>query len=135
MTLIKCLAWESMNVKNTFLLKSSGRSGTIAFEKGGHNLDICWEMSGSPEYDILLAPIDLQKWNKPIGKDIPRAEQFEILNELRLWLKGQNIKTDLDLPPTNDKECRPCICAGCNIPALEGIVYCAFHYDDMLLRK
>lgn len=124
-----------MTQKNKFSLKSFGRCGNIELEKEGRILEICWEMSGSPEFDILLAPIDLKKWSKPADKEILREEQFEILNNLRLWLKGQRIKTDIDLPSTNDKENKPCICAGCNNPALGGLVYCSFHYDDMLLRK
>jgi len=48
-----------------FTLRSDGRSGVISYTYGTHSIDIPWEMSGSPRYDILVAPLDMRHWDVP----------------------------------------------------------------------
>ena len=92
-------------------------------------------MSGVPEYDILLAPMDLKEWDEPKGVNISLERQIKILQKLRLWTKEQKLKTDIDLPINLDFEDKPCVCMGCNEHRLKGSAYCSRHYDENLLRK
>ena len=51
-----------------FTMTRSGRNGCIIYKSDDKNLEIYWEMSGVPEYDMLLAPVDLREWKLPQGR-------------------------------------------------------------------
>jgi hypothetical protein len=116
-----------------FQLNANGRCGTISCAKDGQNLEIEWEMSGVPEKDILLAPIDLARWAS--GEDIPKAEQRMILERLRDWLVSKKTRSDINRPTEEVDHAAACVWSGCEEPPLKGLAYCANHYDDTLLRK
>ena len=124
-----------MKNENQFKMNRSGRSGSITYQSGDKKIEIYWEMSGVPEYDILLAPIDLKEWYNPKGVKIPLEVQMQILQELRSWFKEQNLKTEIDLPYNLELEDKPCSWVGCNKHRLKGFAYCSRHYDENLLRK
>jgi len=115
-----------------FEFHSHGRSGDIRCSDGENVVVIMWEMSGSPDYDILLAPLDLGRWES--GAEIPRDTQHRILAELRAWLVSQKIRSDAASPPEAQESGELCRRAGCADRALTGSAYCAFHYDESLLR-
>jgi hypothetical protein len=121
--------------ENDFQMNSSGRSGSITYQSADKKIKVYWEMSGAPEYDILLAPIDLKEWNEPKGVKIQLEMQKDILQKLRKWTKEQKLKTDIDLPNNLEFEEKPCAWMGCNEHRLKGSAYCSGHYDENLLRK
>ena len=73
-----------------FIMNGSGRCGTITYHEGARNIEIYWEMSGTPGYDIAFLPLDLKEWADPKGVKIDKEHQIEILRNLRQWLKNQN---------------------------------------------
>lgn len=92
-----------------------------------------WEMSGVPEKDILVAPLDLTRWDS--GQEIPRGEQTVILDHLRRWLAEKKTRSDLSRPADQIDESVTCVASGCNEPVLVGSAYCGVHFDETLLRK
>ena len=115
-----------------FEFHAHGRCGEICCSDGENIVEVGWEMSGSPHYDILLAPLDLRRWAS--GADIPRDIQHRILAELRAWLVGEKIRSDAASPRLTERSSDACRKAGCSDNAVSGSVYCAFHYDETLLR-
>jgi hypothetical protein len=120
--------------KNEFKMNNHGRCGTITYKTGCNKIVVEWEMSGSPEYDILLAPMDIREWNEPKGIKIPLEMQKEFLQSLRSWFKYKGLKSDIDFP-LSDVEDIECILAGCDRNRLKGSAYCSTHYDELLLTK
>ena len=116
----------------SFTMNARGRAGSIRCSDGQNVTDLDWEMSGSPEYDVLLAPLDLRSWAS--GAEIPRGAQHRILAELRKWLVAQRIRSNAAPPRSNDRGPETCRRAGCSEQALVGSAYCPFHYDETLLR-
>jgi len=115
-----------------FSLHPNGRCGTIECSKGDLQLKIDWEMSGSPDADILLAPMSLTQWTS--GVEIPRDEQLEMLNSLRVWLEDTGTRADIARPTASVDSSSRCMRAGCGESALEGSAYCPLHYDETLLK-
>jgi hypothetical protein len=124
-----------MDNSNHFKMNRSGRSGSIIFQKGNNKLEIYWEMSGSSEFDILLAPLDLKEWDEPKGVKIPLEQQLQLLQGLRSWAKKKKMRTDIDLPNDISTEDKPCGWVKCNRNRLKDSAYCNRHYDENLLRK
>lgn len=124
-----------MKQESTFTIIHSLRDGVIRYQSGENSREIYWEMSGSPEHDILVAPMDLREWDAPKGLPIPRQRQMEILQELRAWAKEQRLRTNADLPSQLLFEDQPCIWAGCNERRLKGLASCIKHYDESMLRR
>jgi hypothetical protein len=61
----------------------SNLCGSIIYRHGRKKIALYWEISGSREYDIGLAPVDLRHWDEPKGEAIPKQDQLEILHKLR----------------------------------------------------
>jgi len=116
-----------------FRLKSRGRHGTIVLEDGERSLEIEWDPSGSRDYAILLAPVDLSHWTTPAGVPISLDKQIEILGELRVWLVRKKIKTDVDRPTKLVVVDKKCVSEGCKERQMEGSAHCPYHYDLSLL--
>lgn len=57
---------------NGFHLKSHGRAGTIYYIDDGRVLEIGFEMSGVPQYDLLLYFDNIETWS------IPKGERFNV---------------------------------------------------------
>ena len=111
-----------------------GRYGLIECRKGSNVININWEMSGAPEFDILLAPLDLREWSSPIGISIDQSVQLQILSELRAWLMRNRIKTDIDVYDFKKSRSRTCEFQGCQNVAYLDKAFCEYHYDLILLR-
>ena len=61
-------------------------------------LEFDWEMSGVPEYDLLLWPEGVKEWCYPDKAPVSEAKQEQILSELKIWLRKQRLRSDLDRP-------------------------------------
>ncbi len=95
-------------------------------------MEIDWEMSGVPEHDILLAPMNLKAWDSQ--ESVSREQQIEILHALRIWLASKKIRSDIE--PINHPivSASKCAWSGCGHSAIEKAVYCVSHYDENLLQ-
>jgi hypothetical protein len=77
-----------------FSFHASGRSGSILYRREARILEIYWEMSGVPEYDILLWIEDIHTWTRPEREKIDLGERETIIRELEAWLWKEKIRTD-----------------------------------------
>ena len=118
--------------KYNFTMTASGRDGSIRCSDGINVVELYWEMSGSPEFDILLCPLKLMSWDSGIA--IPRESQFQILSELREWLRGKKVRSDAAAPSNLNSKDELCRWSGCSAHALMNSAYCARHYDESLFR-
>ena len=123
---------HAVEVVYSFSLQANGRCGIISCSKGDLMMEIEWEMSGVPDMDILMAPVDLNRWRS--GQEISLAEQRYILDRLRTWLHEKGIRADIVRPVTHIDPSNRCVRAGCDKPVLEGYAYCPNHYDESLLK-
>lgn len=80
---------------NGFHMKYHGRAGTIYYIDNGRVLEIDFEMSGVPGYDLLLYFDTLKGWTIPKGESFASSEQSIIKEKLLEWLKSKRIKSDL----------------------------------------
>ena|SRR2546423_14047812 len=123
------------HVNGSFTMDMHGRHGTIRYDEDGKALDIPWDISGSPRYSILLAPLDLRHWSQPIDESVSPEKQRQILAGLRKWLRSQRHTTDIDLPRWSFFCSETCAQSGCDEKALRGSAYCRDHFDESLLRS
>ncbi|AEW00139.1 hypothetical protein Niako_3845 [Niastella koreensis GR20-10] len=79
-----------------FYLKSYGRAGTIYYIDNGRVLEISFEMSGVPQYDLLLFFDNIETWSIPKGEPLNMNDKTKIREQLLEWLKAKPIKTDLE---------------------------------------
>jgi hypothetical protein len=77
-----------------FSFHPSGRSGSICYRRKNKILELYWEMSGVPQYDILLWIGDIQTWTQPENERIEETELDEIMTELEAWFRKVNIRSD-----------------------------------------
>ena len=113
----------------------SGRCGEITYEEDGRSVRLYWEMSGSPSYDILLCPLNLNYWDTPERARIADEKQLEILQALRRYLTYENLKSDIAIPPNTGESDKECMWTQCESWKLSDFAYCREHYDRCLLRK
>lgn len=79
-----------------FHLKGKGqRSGTIYYIDMGKVCEIFFEMSGVPEFDIIIYFNQVNEWTLPIIIAFSKQEKGNIKEELLNWLGKENIKTKL----------------------------------------
>jgi hypothetical protein len=86
---------EQILEQNDFHLKSQGRAGTIYYIDDGSVLEIGFEMSGVPQYDLLLFFDTIETWNIPKGKPLNANQKKQIRDQLLQWLKTKGITADL----------------------------------------
>ena len=113
----------------------SGRSGTITCTADGKRLVIYWEMSGVPERDILLAPVDLREWQFPARERILEDDQKDILIQLRAWLAAKRVRSDIDLPQVTAVSEQRCARFGCTSKAIVDSAYCLECLSLCVLQK
>ena len=78
-----------------FHIKYHGRAGLSYYIDNGEVLEINFEMSGVPKYDILLNFDTLKGWTIPKDEPFVFKQQSEIKERLLDWLKSKRIKSDL----------------------------------------
>ena len=122
------------NVKNmnpespSFQLINAGKEGTILYQESNHVLVLEWEIAGSHS-DILFYGSSFSKWSSPKGSPIPVDKQIEILDQLRIWLNQNNIKSNIDLPENITTSGKKCSWAGCNNSQLGDKRICLYHFN------
>ena len=121
--------------KDGFHNRIHGRDGYIYYVEDGCLCEMYCESSGVTRYDILLAPLDLRKWQRPEGMPIQQDKQLEILNKLRSWLKVQKLRSNIDPPINIELADGRCAWKDCDQQKMKGSAYCPHHYDLNLLRE
>ena len=111
----------------SFTMDGSVHSGPIVYREGTLSVEIPWEWSGNPKYDICFAPIDLRGWDE--------EHRLKILGKLRHWLKDKNMKSNIDLPSEIETTDQPWRWANCSERRIKGSAYCPRHRDLNLLRE
>lgn len=86
---------DELLTQNGFHLKSQGRAGTIYYIDNGKVLEIDYEISGVPQYDLLPYFDNIETWAIPNGEPLQAEQKAEIRQQLLEWLKTKRIKTDL----------------------------------------
>jgi len=119
----------------TFELVQNGRSGEIVYTSNSKCIRFYYEISGTPRFDILLAPINLRELEKPKGEVLSIEMQLEVLTDLRRWLIEKKIKSDIDLPSDISLSNEKCGWNQCNKHRINGKAYCIDHFNKTLLRN
>jgi hypothetical protein len=87
--------------KDGFHIQKGGRDGTIYYISNGKVCEIYWEISGVPQYDILVGFDVVDSWVLPTKQLFTADEKKKIETELILWLKEENIRTEINQSSTN----------------------------------
>ena len=87
---------QSFIDKDGFHIQKGGRHGTIYYISNGKVCEIYWEMSGVPQYDILISFDLVDSWALPVKQLLTEKEQQQIKTALILWLNEQNIRSDIN---------------------------------------
>jgi hypothetical protein len=77
-----------------YTFKGDGRSGFVYYREGDQILEIYWEMSGVPQYDVLISLSEVQKWTSPDGLPIPSQKKDQIVSGLKDFLLARKIRAD-----------------------------------------
>src|SRR5262245_25861545 len=119
--------------RGEFSGRFGGRDGVIAYREPPRELKIHWELSGSPQFDVLVSP-DFREW--PSGSEpISEERQLQILSALRHWLASQKLRSNIDLPSDTSEDTERCIWAGCECHRLKQYYYCRHHFDLSCLAR
>jgi len=81
-----------------FTMSKDGRSAFIYYKAGDRVLEVYVGMSGVPEYDMLVAPGELDRWVYPPIAPLTEAERVEVIRLFLSWLGEQGIKSDFRCP-------------------------------------
>lgn len=91
----KRIWWKKCNVDKLddgFTFIRDGRTGSIFYKENPHILELSYELSGAPEFDILIDDSGFSKWILPSKEAIDNHKIVVIKNELALWLKNSNTR-------------------------------------------
>jgi hypothetical protein len=92
-------------------------------------------MSGSPDRDILMGPLDFAKWTSHPEQAIPEEKQLSLLSQLRRWLTDHALRSDVDLPTDISEDAAKCARLDCDRRKLRASAYCRYHFDLACLRR
>ncbi|HET6767195.1 MAG TPA: hypothetical protein VFH08_07345 [Chitinophagaceae bacterium] len=81
--------------KNGFRIRSYGRAGKIIFVDKEKVCEMEFEISGVPQFTILIYFDALQYWTKPEGVLISNEQKHEIRSKLIDWLAKKKLKAQL----------------------------------------
>ena len=90
-----------------FTYKTQGRQGSIYYREGDKTLELAWEMSGVPEYDILLHLTGLTSWILPQTEALSETDAARIEEALKAWLKTVSFRAQLICHPIPDPSWPP----------------------------
>lgn len=91
---------EVHKLEEGFSFRASGRDGFIYFKEDEKIMELYWEMSGVPQYDILLSLGGLSEWALPSVEPTDHDKQVEILAKLKAWLEANTLRAELSHAPS-----------------------------------
>jgi hypothetical protein len=77
-----------------YTFKPDGRSGFVYYREGELILEIYFEMSGVPQYDILISLSEVRNWTMPQQSPIPAHKRDQIISGLKDFLLASRIRPD-----------------------------------------
>ena len=77
-----------------YTFKPDGRSGFVYYREGEQILEIYFEMSGVPQYDILISLSTVRDWTIPQRLPIPPQKRDQIISGLKDFLLASRIRPD-----------------------------------------
>jgi hypothetical protein len=117
-----------------FFGELKGRSGHVLYREPPKELRIYWEMGVHKETDAsqsypVLITCDFRFWEKPKGETLAEQHQLAVLSALRRWLKGQGVRSSVDVSENPAEDSAKCIWRDCGNHRLNGYYYCGRHFD------
>jgi len=79
-------------------LKMKGRYGAIYYKKDLSYIDIYAELSGVPQYQLLIWFKDISHWTYPSYREITQEEKSLIKDEIINYLEKEGISSDIYNP-------------------------------------
>ena len=77
---------ETGGRQSTVKLKLHGRAGYLTYSEPGRHVQMDVEISGAPEYDLLVEFAECTKaWTSPEGESITVEKRDEIFTAVKLW--------------------------------------------------
>jgi len=76
-------------------LKMNGRYGALYYKKDFSYIDIYVELSGVPQYQLLIWFKDISHWTYPSYREITQEEKSLIKEEIIIYLEKQGISSDI----------------------------------------
>ncbi len=83
------------NLKTGFHITSKGREGKIYYVENKKMLEIYLEVSGVPQFDILIYFDAVENWTSPNIQKLTLKEKSEVKEKLINWLKAKKIRAEL----------------------------------------
>ena len=83
-------------LKNGVTFTMTGRSGKIYYKEANKQAEFYVEMSGNPEYHILVWFEETTNWTIPNNERINRKQRHDIKQMIVKELARQNLKSDID---------------------------------------
>jgi hypothetical protein len=77
-----------------YTFKPDGRGGFVYYREGEQILEIYFEMSGVPQYDILILLSEVRNWTMPQPLLIPSHKWDQIISGLKDFLLASRIRPD-----------------------------------------
>jgi len=74
----------------TVSLNITGRNGELSYLDKTRSVSVYVEISGSPDYDLLVSTDQLDYWSN--GEPITSDEKHTILDSFDLWAKSEKVK-------------------------------------------
>lgn len=82
-----------------FSFTSQGRQGFIYYRESERVLECYWEMSGTPDVDIVINVFGLTRWVWPSLEDVSENDRARIHKLLEEWLAKSAHRAELhDMP-------------------------------------
>jgi len=81
--------------ENGFHIESKGRAGTIYYVENKKVLKIDLEVSGVPQFDILVYFDNIVSWTLPVAQELTNKEKSEIRIKLIDWLHKKKIRAEI----------------------------------------
>jgi hypothetical protein len=75
-----------------FTLKRRGREGSLYYRESDRILELNFEISGTPEQDILVSVAGFEKWILPATEDVAPEAQSSIRRAAEDWLEQHSTR-------------------------------------------
>lgn len=78
------------SLESTVELTINGRDGELKYKNGNKHISAYVELSGTPEYDLLVSNKDISKWSN--GASVTGQEKERILKAFKEWASKTNTR-------------------------------------------
>ncbi len=78
-----------------FHFVNNGRDGMLYYILKGKVCEIYWEMSGVPQYDIIISLDLIDSWALPVKQLLSESEKKSIEKDLLIWLSEHKVNAEI----------------------------------------